>query len=67
VVEQDVYGKCATVGQNVKARLATVNVGTMVRRSREVVEMLARRRIDVCCAHEVQCKGEGCRVIGDGV
>jgi len=31
-----------------------------------VVEMLARRRVDVFCFQEVQYKGEGCS-IGDGV
>jgi len=35
-----------------------------VGRSREVAEMLASRRVAVCC---VQYKGEGSRVIGDGV
>jgi len=35
-------------------RVATVNVGTMMGRSREVVEMLARRRVDVCCVQEDQ-------------
>jgi len=46
VVQQCAYGKCAsaTVGQNVK--VATDNAGTMVGRSRAVIEMLARRRAD---------------------
>ena len=47
-------------------RLATVNVGSMRGRSREVVEMLARRRVDICCVQEVKYKGEGCRMFGDG-
>jgi exonuclease III len=46
--------------------MCTVNVGTMVRRSREVVEMLARRSVDVCCVQEVQYKGTGCTVFGSG-
>jgi len=49
MVQQGAYEKCATVGHNVKMRVATVNVGVLVGRSREVVEMLARRRVDVCC------------------
>ena len=36
----------------------------MVGRSREVVEMLARRRADVCCIQEVRYKSGGCRVFG---
>lgn len=47
-------------------RMATVNVGTMSRRSREVVSMLAKRRVDVCCVQEVRFKGEGTRVYGSG-
>jgi len=43
VVQQGAYGKCATVGQYVKVRVTTVNVGTMVGRIREEVEMLAIR------------------------
>jgi len=59
--QKNAYGMCATDGRNVKMRVATVNVGTMV------VEMLARRGVYVCCVQEVQYKGEGCRVIRDGV
>jgi exonuclease III len=47
-------------------RMCTVNVGTMVKRSREVVEMLARRSVYFCCVQEVQYKGTGCRVFGSG-
>ena len=44
--------------------MSTVNVGTMVGRSREVVEMLARRRVDICCVQEVRYKGVGTKTIG---
>ena len=47
-------------------RVCSVNVGTMKGRSREIVNMLARRKIMVCCAQEVQYKGHGCRMFGDG-
>jgi len=52
------YCCCATVGQNVKVRVATVNVGTMVGRCREVGEMLARRRVEECCVQDDQYKSE---------
>ena len=39
-------------------RVCSVNVGTMKGRSREIVNMLARRKVMVCCAQEVQYKGE---------
>ena len=45
-------------------RVRTVNVGTMPGRSREVVDMLVRRRVDVCCVQEVRYKGEGATTIG---
>ena len=45
-------------------KVCTVNVGTLVGRSREVVEMLARRGVDVCCTQEVRYKNIGCRVFG---
>ena len=47
-------------------RVCTVNVGTMRDRSREVVNMLANRRVDVCCVQEVRYKGGGATTIGSG-
>ena len=43
-------------------RVCTVNVG----RSREVVDILARRWVDVCCVKEVRYKGRGAITIGSG-
>ena len=37
-----------------KFRLGSWNVGTMRGRSGKVVEVLTRRKIDVCCAQEVR-------------
>ena len=47
-------------------RACTVNVGRMRGRSREVVDMLARRQVDDCCVQEVQYKGGGATTIGSG-
>ena len=47
-------------------RVCTVNVGTMRGRSRVVVDMLARRRMDVCCVQEVRYMGGGATTIGFG-
>ena len=49
-----------SIGRELK--VSTMNVGSMVGRSREVVEMLARRKVDICCVQEVQYKGEGCKM-----
>ena len=46
-----------------KLRVATVNVGTMSSRSNEVVEMLSRRGVDVCCLQETRWRGGGARKI----
>ena len=45
-------------------KVCTVNVGTMVGRGREMVDMLARRNIDICCVQEVRYKGDGARTLG---
>jgi hypothetical protein len=47
-------------------KVCTVNVGTMVGKGREVVDMLHRRRVDVCCVQEVRYKGSGTTTVGGG-
>lgn len=37
-------------------------MGTMTGRDRVVVEMLDRRKLDICCVQEVQFKGERSRM-----
>ena len=59
----------ATMSRNsekINVRVASVNVGSMAGRSREVVEMLGRRRVDVCAVQEVRYKNSGTRVYGSG-
>uniref|UniRef100_UPI00358E0C29 craniofacial development protein 2-like n=1 Tax=Myxine glutinosa TaxID=7769 RepID=UPI00358E0C29 len=41
----------------------TWNVGTMTGRSGEVVEVLVRRRVDICCVQETRWKGSGVRMV----
>ena len=53
-------------GEGRRVRVCTVNVGTVVGRSGELVEMLARRRVEICCLQEVRYKGKGCRVLKHG-
>ena len=62
---------CKEVSENslkgkdkVTLRVGTVNVGTMSKRSGEVVDMAARRRLDFCCLQETRWKGETARVLG---
>ena len=49
------------VKQNV--RVATWNVGSMTGKSAEVVEVIHRRRVDVCCVQETRWKNSGTRII----
>ena len=41
----------------------TWNVGSMTGRSGEVVETLARRRVDICCVQETRWKGGSARMV----
>ena len=47
-------------------RLATINVGTMTGRSRELADTLKNRRIDIACVQETRWKGSKAKLIGDG-
>ncbi|KAK6765126.1 hypothetical protein RB195_025170 [Necator americanus] len=48
------------------ARLATLNVGTLIGRSRELADSLRKRRVDICCVQETRWKGSKSREFGDG-
>ena len=50
-------------GQYMKLRIASLNVGTMRGRAAEIVEMLSRQNIDICCVQETRWKGESARKI----
>jgi len=50
--------------EDVCLRIGTVNVGSMKRRSGEVADMAARRRLDICCVQETRWKGGSARCIG---
>ena len=52
------------VEQEVCVRVATWNIGSMSRRSGEVIEALHRRRVDVCCVQEARWKGGSARMLG---
>lgn len=57
------------VGQKVRVRMATINVGTLTGRGGDLAEMLSRRKVMVACVQEVRWKGcdERCvRYIGEG-
>ena len=46
-----------------RIRVGTVNVGTMSGRGSEVVEMLTRRKVDICCVQETRWRGGSARKI----
>jgi hypothetical protein len=43
-------------------RVGSVNVGSLTGRSAELVEMMGRRRLDICCLQETRWKGGQARV-----
>ena len=47
----------ATLTGNAKFRAASLNVGTLNKKSAEVVETLTRRKIDLCSLQEIRKKG----------
>ena len=44
-------------------RLGTVNGGTLIGRSAEVVETFVRRNVDICVLQEVRYKKEGTKIV----
>ncbi|KAK6765208.1 hypothetical protein RB195_025231 [Necator americanus] len=47
-------------------RLATLNVGTLTGRSRELADSLRKCCVDICCVQEARWKGSKSRELGDG-
>ena len=50
--------------EGIRLRVGTVNVGTMRGKSGEIVEMAARRKLDICCVQESRWKGGSARTMG---
>jgi exonuclease III len=46
-----------------RVKIASWNVGSLSKKSGKVVEVLRKRRVDVCCIQEARWKGEGARLI----
>ncbi|KAL0838447.1 hypothetical protein ABMA28_016579 [Loxostege sticticalis] len=51
---------------NIKVRFATLNVGTLTGRTKELADLLTRRRIDFACLQETRWQGSKSRNIGEG-
>jgi hypothetical protein len=47
-------------------RIATWNVGSLTGRSREVIDVMQRRKIGILCLQEIRWKGQGARELGEG-
>ncbi len=50
----------------VPLRLATINIGTLTGRYRELADSLMTRRVDVACVQETKWKGSKAKEIGEG-
>ncbi|XP_065319107.1 uncharacterized protein LOC135927095 [Gordionus sp. m RMFG-2023] len=49
-----------------KTRLASLNVGTLKGKTRELASMLNKRKVDIACIQETKWKGQKTLMIGDG-
>ena len=49
-----------------RMRFLTVNIGTMTGKSRELANMLKRRRVSIACVQETKWKGSKANEIGEG-
>ena len=47
-------------------RIGTLNVGSMTGRSRELADLMMRRRINILCVQETRWKGNKARELGEG-
>ena len=52
--------------KKIKLRVATLNVGTMTGKGREVADLMERRGVDILCVQEIRWKGKRARFIGGG-
>ncbi|KAK3531578.1 hypothetical protein QTP70_024962 [Hemibagrus guttatus] len=53
-------------GKSVGLRIGTLNVGTMTGKSRELADVMERRKVDILCVQETRWKGSKARRIGAG-
>ena len=49
-----------------RLRIATLNVGSMTGKGRELADVLNRRRIAIACLQETRWKGSKAKELGDG-
>ena len=52
--------------KKIKLRVATINVGTMTNKGREVADIMEQRGVDILCVQETHWKRERARCIGGG-
>ena len=55
------FGRCALRS----LRVGSSNVDLLNRRCEEVLEMVSRRHLDICCLQETRWSADGARVFGD--
>ena len=57
-------GPLLSYEQGIELRIGSVNVGTLRGRCGEVVDMVGRRKLDICCLQETRWKGGSSRTMG---
>lgn len=54
------------VGLKKLVRIGTLNIGSMTGKSREIADLMARRRINILCVQETRWRGNKAKEIGEG-
>ena len=52
--------------QTMKLRIGSINVGSMTGKGGELVDMLERRKVEICCVQETRWRGNKARPLGRG-
>ena len=59
----ELNGKSNEIAETERIRIASLNVGTMKKKSMEIVETMERRSIDICCLQETRWRGGSARML----
>ena len=59
-------GRARLKKQVQEIRIGSLNVGSMTGRSREVVDVMERRKVDILCVQETRWRGNKAKDIGSG-
>lgn len=56
----------AKEGMKCKIRVGTLNIGTLKGKSREIVDMMQRRKVNILCLQEIRWKSDKAKLLAEG-